>query len=357
MPDVAMIKPADYVAITPLYDFKSDSQELQLNPVFRLQKHDPKLLPLAANDPLSKSLSFLEPDYLLFQKVVNDSFDLEQLVDESEHSAEGISLHNIVALLNVGFSELFFLPCIHLFRLLRLFKPGTLRGGDTFVVLCGSDTDRNWETLGSHRCSRTPIEHGSEVFRSESAYSLNVDDVPSFAVLHDQLYPVMTSLRSNLWSPPSWVDLALDLYAREQSDTEDVVNLLTALEAVLLTDSTTELTYRLSIRIAHLIGKDTASRKKLFKEMREFYDIRSKVVHGSELKPKHFARLEQLATLRGILRRVLLTQIALLSEGASKEELEGLLDDVVLDEGKREQVHKVASKFFYCESTQVSAVQ
>jgi Apea-like HEPN len=360
MHDPAKTKSARYIAITPLYDFKSDSQELQLNPVFRLQKHDRGLLPLAANDPLIKSLSFLEPNYLLFQENVGCSYDLGQLFEENGRVApeQVEASRNRVVAVFTAFSEMFYLPCIHLFRLLRLFRPGTLRGGDTFVIFCGVDEDDDWTTLGSHRCSRTPIEHGSEVFPSEFPYSLNVDDIPSFAAFYDQLYPVMKSLRSTFEAQPVWVDLALDLYAHEQSESEDIVNMLTAFETLLLGGTTTtELTYRLSMRIAHLLGKDAQSRRKLFREMREFYDLRSKIVHGSELKPKHFAGLEQVAQLREILRRVLLTEIALLSEGITRQDVEVLLDDIIFDEATREQVQKIASKFFYCEPIQSPTVQ
>jgi len=48
----------------------------------------------------------------------------------------------------------------------------------------------------------------------------------------------------------------------------------------LLSDSQGELTYKLALRAALLIGSDIEERKKVRKQVQEFYRLRGKVAHG-----------------------------------------------------------------------------
>jgi hypothetical protein len=58
-----------YIAVTPLYAFSSDSEELTIGELFRLIKYQPNSLStLGANDILLKHLRIREPDYLLWQR-------------------------------------------------------------------------------------------------------------------------------------------------------------------------------------------------------------------------------------------------------------------------------------------------
>jgi len=59
-----------------------------------------------------------------------------------------------------------------------------------------------------------------------------------------------------------------------------IANYCTALEA-LFTNETSELTHKLSERVAWFIGIDTDERVDVFQRMKKAYGIRSKVVHGS----------------------------------------------------------------------------
>jgi hypothetical protein len=117
---------------------------------------------------------------------------------------------------------------------------------------------------------------------------------------------------------------------------------LTALEALLLNDSKSELTYRLSMRVAYLLGTNDETRKRLFRDVKEFYDLRSTIVHGSQIKPKHQSRLEQSNELREIVRIVLLTILALIGEGMNKSQIDQLLDEIIFDGFRRLQVQKSA---------------
>jgi hypothetical protein len=53
------------------------------------------------------------------------------------------------------------------------------------------------------------------------------------------------------------------------------------LEALFVDGGNGELRYRVSLRAALFLGKDLMERKKIFKSMASFYDLRSKIVHGA----------------------------------------------------------------------------
>lgn len=53
-----------------------------------------------------------------------------------------------------------------------------------------------------------------------------------------------------------------------------------ALESLILSDgNAAELTYRLRVRVAHLLGQDTTSRREVFGLVKRLYEVRSKIVH------------------------------------------------------------------------------
>jgi uncharacterized protein YecA (UPF0149 family) len=133
-----------------------------------------------------------------------------------------------------------------------------------------------------------------------------------------------------------------------------VLNALTALEALLTNESNAELSYRLSLRVANLLESDDASRLNRFTEMKEFYDLRSKIIHGSASKfsPKLQHRLETVESLREILRRTILSVMALcLDANPTKIRLDELLDKIVFDETQRKEVQAQAAKLLHLEGT------
>lgn len=85
------------------------------------------------------------------------------------------------------------------------------------------------------------------------------------------------------------LDVAMRRYrdSRERyrpGDPEQLLDLTIALEALLLTGGErSELTYRLGIRAARLLGTSTESRWGIFDVLRDLYAARSKLAHGSTL--------------------------------------------------------------------------
>jgi hypothetical protein len=323
--------PVSYIGITPLYDFICDSDELRLDEAYAIRKYDATLATkfFSSEDMFLRSLSALPPNYLLFQEPRFSIADYHQFLNTFE------PLLNLTDPVSIAF----FRPTVQLFRLLKLFRPGRLRGGDTHVIARSVQSEReHWETLLSHRCTRMVIDPFVPQ-KYPATYSFQPKDISLFASFRNRMSRILEPIAQGQPLFAS-LELAFDLYAREDFEDVEIVNSLTALEALLLTDGKSEITYRLSMRVAHLIGTDDDSRKKLFHNMKEFYDLRSMIVHGSRMKPKHRTRLEQSDDLREIVRAVLLTILTLIGEGMNKPQIDQLLDEIIFDQFRRLQVQK-----------------
>jgi len=273
---------SSFIAITPLYGFICDADKLPIDSQFCIEKYDPAVMQpfVSPADEFLRSVSTIQPEYLLWQRPMLDTAVIFDFLKPRYTGPFGGVYSSPAAI-----QAIFFEPCVNFFRQLRLFRSGRLRGGDTYVIACWTRHEQEkWESLASHRCTRMTLDPFVPLM-TEATFSLNSSDVASFNVFRDRLQPILESFKKEQRN----LELALDLYAREEFGSIDVVNALTALEALLLNGSKTELTYRLSMRVAHLLGADAASRRTLFNEMKEFYDLRSTVVHGNELKPTRLA--------------------------------------------------------------------
>jgi hypothetical protein len=118
-----------------------------------------------------------------------------------------------------------------------------------------------------------------------------------------------------------------------------LVDSVTALEALLGTD--VEISFKLSFRIASLLAGSDAERAELFKSLKEFYDARSKLVHGGQLKKKHHQILNRVDELRYIAQRLLrgFVQFAVAPvHGYDKTFFSERLDAALLDGAEREKL-------------------
>jgi hypothetical protein len=82
-----------------------------------------------------------------------------------------------------------------------------------------------------------------------------------------------------------------------------LIDYMIGLEALFLPDGNQELQYRLITRIAFNLEKEFGKRKQLYNEMKEYYDERSKGVHGDSGKLKK----EDVNKVEEILRKSILT--------------------------------------------------
>ena len=82
-----------------------------------------------------------------------------------------------------------------------------------------------------------------------------------------------------------------------------LLDCVTALEALLGTG--TEISFKLAFRVAALLAESDPERAEMLKLMKDFYDTRSALVHGSQLSEKHRRRLAKNDDLRALVRRLL----------------------------------------------------
>ena len=114
---------------------------------------------------------------------------------------------------------------------------------------------------------------------------------------------------------------------------------ITALEAVLGT--MTESTFRLAFRVTGLLAASDIERGELLKSVRDFYDTRSRVVHGGSLKDKHQDCLRRVEDLRFLVRRLLRSFVAFAASppaGYDKTFFNENLDIALLNPTEREKL-------------------
>ncbi len=87
-----------------------------------------------------------------------------------------------------------------------------------------------------------------------------------------------------------------------------LLDAITALEALFGTE--TEIAFKLAFRVAALLAPSDSDRAQMLKLMKNFYDTRSKLVHGAGLRDKHRLCLQQVDELRALVRRLLRAFVA-----------------------------------------------
>jgi hypothetical protein len=113
----------------------------------------------------------------------------------------------------------------------------------------------------------------------------------------------------------------------------------TALEALLGTE--TEIAFKLAFRVAALLAPNDGERAQMLKTMKDFYDTRSKLVHGAALKAKHHQCLQRVDDLRSLVRKLLRAFVALAAnppETYNKAFFNERLDMALIDATEREKL-------------------
>ena len=173
------------IALTPLYGFSSDSDELVVNPIFTLKRYEPSIVfPLNHDDVILKHIQLHEPDYVLFQR------PFIRLQEHRQDIAAPLAMPEVdFGLLFAFLSSMFYFPATNLFRLLRLFKNERLIAGDTFVISKTQAEGRVLcQTSFGKRCSENDIDY-TLLQLSSGSYTLNSADIPFFTVLSNALLP------------------------------------------------------------------------------------------------------------------------------------------------------------------------
>jgi Apea-like HEPN len=122
-----------------------------------------------------------------------------------------------------------------------------------------------------------------------------------------------------------------------------LLDCITAAEAMLSGDGTSELTFRLSFRTAGMLGRTAEERKMIFRAMKFFYDARSKTVHGAALSNKQRNTLARVEEAREIIRRLLRAFVRMAEISSASYDAKfttELLDYILQDELARRRMMK-----------------
>jgi hypothetical protein len=126
-----------------------------------------------------------------------------------------------------------------------------------------------------------------------------------------------------------------------------LVLLMMALESLFSTDDKSELAFRMSLRIAVLNGSSDDHRKEMFEVLKDLYDSRSRLVHGSWYRSgKGFVRVSdtQLGVLRNVVRASILYFLAL--KDVPKDQLLTTLDRAVFDRREIGELRAKANEYW-----------
>ena len=128
--------------------------------------------------------------------------------------------------------------------------------------------------------------------RLQRAVHLSAQDAPAFAALNDYIDSAVVKRDSMTTTS---FDTALHRYNHaheEGSDFERIVDLATALEAVLTGDDKGEgLSLRLKSRAAALLATPTDSGTAIYNDITKLYDLRSRLIHGGSMPEKDLRKL------------------------------------------------------------------
>lgn len=141
----------------------------------------------------------------------------------------------------------------------------------------------NPEFVHTHTFTKSYPKKAQTYSSIEHQYDIHYDVLKKHLPLGKALRIVETvllkdetnSLFERILTSLQWAGIALWEKKKEIAFT----NYITALEALLLLDSHTELSYRLNLYASFIVGKNFKSRTEIFNKLKSLYEIRSKIVH------------------------------------------------------------------------------
>jgi Apea-like HEPN len=215
---------------------------------------------------------------------------------------------------------------------LRLLKEGDVRTGRFFF------------SRPALLPTRMPVQgsSGSASWRPGEEYQLNDHDLPRLRDYYALL------LRFERFHAEAWKNVSIALrrftavYDNDWNQPEDrVIDAVIAIEALLGTDH--EITYRLSTRVASILASSDDDRRALYKDMKLYYDTRSTIIHGGELKKKHHPVIQDSALLMKVVRRLLLGFLRVAtgsSQFNKRKTFNEAIDELLLHAHDREEVRQ-----------------
>jgi hypothetical protein len=328
-------------SVTPLYGFSTDADPLIIigDEVIVTGACEEHLQVFEADDVFVRHVHLFQPQHLLWKTIYLTQDQVASIVaSHQELTVEDNEVTRSDAAKSPAFLT-YVLPVVDLLRGLQLFKPGRLVGGDTSFFFRTHQTGCG--TLSLSRCSEMSIDY-QFVEQFSPRYVLNEAEVPFFLSFFVKFLEVWALARKY-----PQIDFAISEYAKESGLYGGTLELVVSLEALLVPEEE-GIAFRLAQRVANLIGQEATSRKELFGQIRDFYSVRSKIVHGAQFKKKEINALQQLDSLREITRRVLLSILALATEMDLTNGTSALFNDMCLDDDLRRSIQSKAAVLLHC---------
>ena len=109
--------------------------------------------------------------------------------------------------------------------------------------------------------------------KNPEIYTLEKCEIRTFIGFFNNFYKILLSK----------FDLAIEYFNKSYNEPyprDSFLDLMIVLENLWLKNSSQELSYKLSIRMAHILGKNKEERIHIYDFIKEAYSLRSKIVHG-----------------------------------------------------------------------------
>src|SRR5260370_3519689 len=330
------------LSITPLYCLVTDADEIILtNKVTITRFSEEQMKFLGEDDRFARHLRLYTPQCLLWER---SSVSLKQFKGMAEETVALAVEHGIdqgddilrgrdgrTSALNTQVNQL-----ILFLRALQLYRRGRLVVGDSLFYFSEPFAARIIA-----RCTDMAMDY-QIVEQYKPHYEFNSADIRDFLTFYVRFLEVSLTIGEY----PE-IELAVSRYCKETAQHGDVVDLMISLESLLVPEEE-GIAFKLSQRVADLLGADAKPRKELFKKVRDFYGLRSRTVHGAKARPREVNLGQQLDDLREITRKIILSVMALAAESGMCQEYPRLLNDMSFDDELRSSLQAKAAVLLQC---------
>lgn len=229
----------------------------------------------------------------------------------------------------------------HFYNILVLFKPWSLVPlliGPFYLMRFVNGT-----YVGSHRGGYVPTNHTSPNPDQEKVVLLK-SEFDAFRSFFTKLYPVFQKYTSkNMLDRAILANYWVSKLRENIKPYDRLIFLVTALEA-LISQNENELNYRISHRTATLLGETELEKSTIFQSIKEYYNLRSKIVHGT---PQEEVKFYETWYLQEIVRSLILKFISLYENGfKDSQKFLKQLDIAIFDSSLRKEIVDKSNAMF-----------
>lgn len=326
--------------LTPIYRVSLDVTPVELLPTARLYRFKEPFLDnfLTPDSDLRKYLALFPPQYLL---AVGEplSGDFNEISQAGEEQLAKV----IVDLFQDSLTR-----AENLILSLRLWRGGLLQRGSHWIV---GNSNHGQLSVRVHQITPSAVDWvGGEghpyTVSPEEVYRFDKSEGAFFSAFSREVARTLRSQESQLLRR---IIIALQYYQRAYGvewKSARVLDLITCLESLLF-DRGEELSHRLAMRCANLLGEDGTQRRKIYSDVKDFYGVRSRLVHGDKLNERQTNLIAEVGRLHEYVRRALLSVMSLVSSGESDPEVYSQFDEMGLDETIRKSIHSKCSRLLH----------